>query len=608
MMRATDVMADYLPDINEEDAGFLKLTDAGDADVLNTVTKLANGNIAADLKNPLVFNRHTGKGKQLLLVNAANYSDCHLLFYPQSAAVPGPFGPQPPSTTNLPLNQARELLQAGEQLAARKILDEALAQDPDSAAWLRFKVDFLFACFGHDECIPLAEQLLLASPDDLALLALLGNCFYFQPNHRRAEEIYRRILAISPHHELANARLSVLHSVNSSTDYSKLPFSDLAQALRKYAFYHVIPLAKHIPTPGCLGYQPIQGLVHGCLDTVDFKQRSVLDIGCRDGLFSFEAENRGAAQVLGIDNDLSKPATEFLIPFLKSKVTMRELNLFDLKPEVHGTFDIIIFAGVLYHLRYPFWALQVIRNVLKPDGILILETAIWQGQEDHAMLYCPVGKESPYEPTSVTFFNAKGLRDSLASLGFSISAVRSFPATHTGVRNSSIGPITRSCFVCHYGTAPIDQHTNEYWNHLHHDHVVRGPGKPTTVRFGAGFHPGQRNWRWMAEEGELLILDITEPSEVYFNLQCSAIEAYPKQPFAVSIYVNDQLASKVTFHSSKQTEPVSFRVLNPAANTRILIKSEAAMVPKEHGVNEDTKMLSVCLSGFGTQPLETVTG
>jgi tRNA (mo5U34)-methyltransferase len=40
--------------------------------------------------------------------------------------------------------------------------------------------------------------------------------------------------------------------------------------------------------------------------------KRVIDIGCRDGMFSFEAERMGAAEVTGIDNDLSTAAVEFL--------------------------------------------------------------------------------------------------------------------------------------------------------------------------------------------------------------------------------------------------------------------------------------------------------
>ena len=64
------------------------------------------------------------------------------------------------------------------------------------------------------------------------------------------------------------------------------------------------------------------------------KGKRVLDIGCRDGIYSFEAEKMGAKEVIGIDNDISKPALEFLIPYFNSKVKMFEMNLFDLKEEI----------------------------------------------------------------------------------------------------------------------------------------------------------------------------------------------------------------------------------------------------------------------------------
>jgi len=83
-----------------------------------------------------------------------------------------------------------------------------------------------------------------------------------------------------------------------------------------------------------------------------------------------------------------------------------------------GLFDVILFAGVLYHLRYPFWGLKVLRDVMKPGGELLIETAIWRGDPNNAMLFCPIENDSPYEPTSCTFFNEKGLVDTLNSLNF----------------------------------------------------------------------------------------------------------------------------------------------------------------------------------------------
>ena len=165
---------------------------------------------------------------------------------------------------------------------------------------------------------------------------------------------------------------------------------------------------------------PAQNLCMNYLKSLDVKGKRVLDIGCRDGLFSFAAESMGAAEVVGIDNDLSKAATEFLIPFFNSKVRMHQMNLYDLKPESFGQFDVVIFPGVLYHLRYPFWGLRAIRDILKIGGHLFIETAVWVGERNNSMLFCPIGEDNPYAPdgTSCKFFNEKGLVDTLTSLGF----------------------------------------------------------------------------------------------------------------------------------------------------------------------------------------------
>lgn len=130
--------------------------------------------------------------------------------------------------------------------------------------------------------------------------------------------------------------------------------NQILQELEKHKFYHIIQLTENLSTSGNEVAVPIQDVPLRALRTLDIKDKRVLDIGCRDGLFCFEAEKRGAKEVIGIDNDLSMGAIEFLIPFLNSQVKMYELNLLDLKPETFGMFDVILFPGVLYHLRYPF--------------------------------------------------------------------------------------------------------------------------------------------------------------------------------------------------------------------------------------------------------------
>ncbi|HEY9707285.1 MAG TPA: DUF1698 domain-containing protein, partial [Oculatellaceae cyanobacterium] len=193
--------------------------------------------------------------------------------------------------------------------------------------------------------------------------------------------------------------------------------NQLRDELKKYIFYHIIQLTENISTSGYEEYVPIQEVPLRALRSLNLKNKRVLDIGCRDGLFSFEAEKLGAQEVIGIDNDLSLGAVNVLIPHFKSNVKMYELNVVDLKPETFGMFDVVIFPGVLYHLRYPFWILKRIKDVLCEGGQLIIETAVLVDDNKQPILLCPIGSEGPYhEATSCTFFNIKGLTDTLTTL------------------------------------------------------------------------------------------------------------------------------------------------------------------------------------------------
>jgi flagellar assembly factor FliW len=67
------VMPDYQPDIPAEDAEFLDLAEPADALVLNICTVRGPGRATINLKGPLVFNRHTMVGKQVIPNNAVRY-------------------------------------------------------------------------------------------------------------------------------------------------------------------------------------------------------------------------------------------------------------------------------------------------------------------------------------------------------------------------------------------------------------------------------------------------------------------------------------------------------------------------------------------------------
>lgn len=275
--------------------------------------------------------------------------------------------------------------------------------------------------------------------------------------------------------------------------------TELEDRLKQYRFYHFIEIEPGLSTSGDPHMIPQQDLVMRNLRGLDLNGRRVLDIGCRDGLFSLEAERMGAAEVVGVDNDLSKGATELLLPYLGSRVRMHGMNLYDLTPRTFGRFDVIIFAGVLYHLRYPAHALKLIKDLLTEGGTLLMETAILNAWERYQMLYCPTEADSPYEPTSVTFFNNNGMRSTLSSLGYELvgqdrlygSRIRSTKGAGPrqylitasvavqrlmpGLVHRVLGrfAVDRGVFVCRSGR--IDPALQAYWDGLHQAHTVDDP-------------------------------------------------------------------------------------------------------------------------------------
>jgi tRNA (mo5U34)-methyltransferase len=94
----------------------------------------------------------------------------------------------------------------------------------------------------------------------------------------------------------------------------------------------------------------------------DLTGRSVLDIGCNGGFYSIEMKRRGAARVLGIDSDEGYLAqARFAAEMTGQAIEFRHLSVYDLAA-LGERFDIVLFMGVLYHLRHPLLALDLIHE------------------------------------------------------------------------------------------------------------------------------------------------------------------------------------------------------------------------------------------------------
>jgi len=106
----------------------------------------------------------------------------------------------------------------------------------------------------------------------------------------------------------------------------------------------------------------------------DVAGKTVLDVGCSSGFFSLKLKELGAAYVLGVDAGEQPKAIEqarFAARTLSLDVDFRVLSVYDLR-EIGRQFDLILFMGVLYHLRHPLLALEAVRSVC--GETLILQT------------------------------------------------------------------------------------------------------------------------------------------------------------------------------------------------------------------------------------------
>jgi len=98
--------------------------------------------------------------------------------------------------------------------------------------------------------------------------------------------------------------------------------------------------------------------------------KSVLDIGCNAGFYAMEMKRRGAERVLGIDTaDEYLEQAKFASAVKGLKIEFRKLSAYDVGA-LGERFDLVIFMGVLYHLRHPLLALDLIHEHVARDLLL----------------------------------------------------------------------------------------------------------------------------------------------------------------------------------------------------------------------------------------------
>jgi 2-polyprenyl-3-methyl-5-hydroxy-6-metoxy-1,4-benzoquinol methylase len=207
------------------------------------------------------------------------------------------------------------------------------------------------------------------------------------------------------------------------------------------------------------------------------KGKSVLDIGCNNGFFCYEAARRGAARVVGLDvePDMIRK-NRVLADVLGVDV---EFKVADLDREkIVESFDYVLCLNVLHHLRYPLYTLDNLAEITRER--LVLEMASFGLADCLRMGILPV--LSPViSRLPITFVSPGHAGKKLKRFIISQSAIRNFLMTHRRIFSSC--ELAPSEFKGRY-LVKAEKYA------VDHLIVVAGPTGSGTARFADDFARG----------------------------------------------------------------------------------------------------------------------
>ena len=163
--------------------------------------------------------------------------------------------------------------------------------------------------------------------------------------------------------------------------------NDLQRKVDEVNWYHEFDFGNGVRatsrTPDVAAHRKGWRFIEEQLGRIDFRDKTVLDVGAWDGYWSFFAERHGAKSVLATD-DISQNWSDgrglsLAKELLHSSISINQnLSIYKLA-SLDRTFDVIMCLGVYYHLLDPFYAFAQIRHCCHPGTVVLLEGNVAQG-------------------------------------------------------------------------------------------------------------------------------------------------------------------------------------------------------------------------------------
>lgn len=147
-------------------------------------------------------------------------------------------------------------------------------------------------------------------------------------------------------------------------------------------WFHSLDVGDGIVTPGVVPVEYEQHLLKVLQIPDRLDGLRVLDIGTYDGFYAFECERRGASEVVAIDvTPIDGHCFNLARKLLDSKVQYHHMSVYEMDEEaLRGKFDLVLFPGVFYHLRHILMSFDNIWKILKPNGVVLVETHVCDNQ------------------------------------------------------------------------------------------------------------------------------------------------------------------------------------------------------------------------------------
>jgi tRNA (mo5U34)-methyltransferase len=127
----------------------------------------------------------------------------------------------------------------------------------------------------------------------------------------------------------------------------------------------------------------------------DLRGKTVLDVGCNGGFYSIEMKRRGADRVVAVDfDDRYLAQARFAAEVSGVDIEFQNLSVYDVA-RLGERFDVVLFLGVLYHLRHPLLALDLLHEHVVGD--LFVFQSMQRGSRD----VVPIADDYPFSESGV---------------------------------------------------------------------------------------------------------------------------------------------------------------------------------------------------------------